>query len=90
MMIWCFVEAGFERELRRLERRQHHALVDDLLRRLAEARVGVLLHLRDDELLVERAAVHADAHGLAVIDRDPADRRELLVAPRAGADVARD
>ena len=50
--------------------------------------VGVLLHLRDDQLLVERAAVDADAHRLAVIHRDLADRRELLVAPAARADVA--
>ena len=54
-----------------------------------EVAVGVLLHLRDDELLVERAAVDADAHRLAVVDGDLADRRELLVAPPAGADVAR-
>ena len=53
-----------------------------------EIAVGVLLHLRDDELLVERAAVDADAHRLAVVARDAADRRELLVAPLAGADVA--
>ena len=42
------------------------------------------------ELLIERAAVDADAHRLAVIAGDVADRRELLVAPLAGADVARD
>ena len=53
-----------------------------------ELAVGVLLHLRDDELLVERAAVDADAHRLVVIARDAADRRELLVAALAGADVA--
>ena len=56
---------------------------------MPEVAVGVLLHLRDDELLVERAAVHADADRLAVVARDAADRRELLVAPLAGADVAR-
>ena len=44
----------------------------------------------DDELLVERAAVDADAHRLAVVARDLADGGELLVAPAAGADVARD
>ena len=53
-----------------------------------ELAVGVLLHLRDDELLVERAAVHADPDRLAAIARDAADRGELLVAPLAGADVA--
>ncbi len=71
-----------------LDGRNHHALVDDVRRRLAQAAVGVLLHLCDDQLLVERAAVHADAHGLAMIPRDPADRGELLVAAPAGADVA--
>ena len=44
--------------------------------------------LRDDQLLVERAAVDADAHRLGVVARDLADRRELLVAALAGADVA--
>ena len=43
----------------------------------------------DDELLVQRAAVDADAHRLVVVDGDLADRGELLVAPAAGADVAR-
>ena len=33
--------------------------------------VGVLLHLGDDELLIERAAVDADANRLAQIARDP-------------------
>ena len=55
---------------------------------MAEIAVGVLLHLRDDQLLVERAAVDADADRLAVIAGDFADGRELLVAPLAGADVA--
>jgi hypothetical protein len=68
---------------------QHHALVDDLLRRPAEIAVGVLLHFRDDQLLVEGAAVHPDAHRFAFVDRDPADGRELFVAPPPGADVAR-
>ena len=81
-------QAGLDRELGRLDRRQHHALADDVVGVLAEVAVGVLLHLRHDQLLVEGAAVDADAHRLAVIDRDLADGRELLVAPLAGADVA--
>ena len=89
MMIWSSRRPRLERQLRRLDRREHHALVDDLLRGLAEIAVGVLLHLRHDELLVEGAAVDADAHGCAVVDRHLADRRELLVTPRAGTDVAR-
>ena len=82
-------QAAVDGERGRLDGRQHHALVDDLFRRLAQIAIGVLLHLRDDELLIERAAVDADAHRLAVIHRDLADRRELLVAPASGADVAR-
>ena len=50
--------------------------------------VGVLLHLAHDQLLIERAAVDADAHGLAVVAGDRADGGELLVAALAGADVA--
>ena len=50
--------------------------------------VGVLLHLRHDQLLIERAAIDADADGPAVIDGHLADGRELLVAPSPGADVA--
>ena len=55
----------------------------------AEISLGVLLHLRHDELLVQRAAVDADANRLAVIRGDAADRRELLVPPVTRADVAR-
>ena len=55
----------------------------------AELAVGVLLHLRHDELLVQGAAIDADAHRFAVVGRHLADRRELLIAPLAGADVAR-
>ena len=76
------------REFGGLHRRQHHALADDVVRFLAEVAVGVLLHLRHDQLLVEGAAVDADADGLAVVDRDLADGGELFVAPLAGADVA--
>ena len=42
----------------------------------------------DDELLVQGAAVHADAYRLVVLLRDLADRGELLIAPTPGADVA--
>ena len=38
--------------------------------------------------MIERAAIDADAHGLAVVARDLADGRELLVAALAVADVA--
>ena len=77
-----------DRQLGGLQRRDHHALVENLFRRAAERAVGVLLHLRDDELLVQRAAVDADADRLVVVDRHLADGGELLVATAAGADVA--
>jgi hypothetical protein len=56
--------------------------------RPAEVAIGVLLHLGEHQLLVERAAVDADAHRRSMVDRDLADRGELLVAPRAGAHVS--
>ena len=82
-------QSALEGERRRFDRREHHALVEDLFRGETEIAVGVLLHPHHDQLLIERAAVDADAHRLAVVDRDFADRRELLVAPFPGADVAR-
>ena len=82
-------QSRLERELGRLEGREDHALVDDLLGRVPEVLVGVLLHLRHDELLVEGAAVDADAYGPGVVDRDLADRRELLVAPDTLPDISR-
>src|SRR5205823_5933371 len=81
-------EPALEGERGRLDRREHHALIDDLFRGLAEVAVRVLLHFRDDELLVERPAIDADPHGPAVVDRHSADRGKLLVAAAAGADVA--
>ena len=88
-MILIRPQSGVERQLRRLERRAHHALVDDVVGGEAQALVGVLLHAAHDQLLVEGAAVDADADRLALIAGDLADGRELLVAPLAGADVAR-
>ena len=65
-------------------------IVDQLEAKGLAARARrVFLHLVDDELLVERAAVDADANRLVVIDRHLADGRELLVATLTGADVAR-
>src|SRR5439155_290881 len=61
-------EAAVDRDRGPLEARQHQAFVDDLLGGFPEIAVGVLLHLCDDELLVEGAAVHADSDPLIVID----------------------
>ena len=66
-----------------------HAVVDDLFGVEAQVAVGVFLHLAHDEFLIERAAIDADAHGLAVIDRHFADRCELLVAAGSGAHISR-
>ena len=61
-------QARLERELGRLEGGEDHAFVDDFLGRVPEVLVRVLLHLLHDELLVQGAAVDADADGLAVVD----------------------
>ena len=82
-------QTTLDRERGRLDRRDNHVLVDDLLGGPAEIAVGVLLHLGGHQLLVERAAVDADAHRFVAINRHLADGRELLVAARAGPNVAR-
>ena len=88
-MIWSLRRPDLDRELGGLQRRQHHALVDDVVGRPAEMAIGVLLHLRHDQLLIEGAAIDADAHRACIVHRDLADGGELLVAAPAGADVAR-
>ncbi len=64
------------------DRVQHHVA---RVARLRELRVGV--HHLGQEVLVQAAPVDADADRLAVVDGDPDDRREVLVAV-LGADVA--
>src|SRR5262249_54246884 len=81
-------EAGFESEVRGLQRGEDHALVDDVFGFLAEIFVGVLLHFGHDELLIKRAAIDADADWFAVVHRDFADGRKLFVTALARADVA--
>ena len=44
---------------------------------------GVLVHHLREEILVERAPVHADAHGLVVIDGNLDDRTKVLIPPLA-------
>ncbi len=83
-----FAQAAGEREFGGLQRGNDHALVDDFLGSEAEVAVSILLHFLHDELLIERAAVDADAHGLAIVDGDFADGGELFVATRAFADIA--
>jgi hypothetical protein len=81
--------AGFERERSGLDRRNQHAFVQNLLRAVTQIAIGVLLHLVEHELLIERAAVDADAHRFVVVDRHLADSRKTLVTPCPRPDVAR-
>ena len=81
-------QPALERQFRRLQRREHHAIIDNLFGLFAQILVRVLLHLVHDELLIQRAAIHADAHGFAVVARNFADRGKLFVAPLARAHVA--
>ena len=81
-------QAAFNGQFGGFDGREHHALVDDFFGSLAEILVGVLLHLAHDQFLIERAAIHADAHGLAVVARHFADGGELFVAALAVAHVA--
>ena len=48
---------------------------------------GVVVHHLREEILIERAPVHADAHRLVVLDGDLDDGAKVLIAPLA-ADVA--
>src|SRR5436190_23528366 len=82
-------QAALQRKLSGLQRRENHALVDDLFGGESAVAISVLLHPGEDELLVERAAVHADPDGLVPVARDAADCRKLLVPAFAGPDVAR-
>ena len=83
-----FAQAALQGELGGFERGQYHALVDDFIGAVAQEAVGILLHLAHDQLLIEGAAVDADAHGLAVIAGDIADGGELFVAALAGSYIA--
>src|SRR5215831_10904176 len=40
------------------------------------------------EFLIERTAIHSDADGFSIINRDFANRRKLLIAALAGAHIA--
>ena len=80
-------QSGFEREFGGLHGRKHHALIDDLFGFQAEIFVGVFLHFGHDQLLIQGAAIDADADGFAVVASDLADGGELFVAALAGADI---
>ncbi len=59
------------------------------MRGTATIQIGVLLHLPEHQILVQRATVHADANRFVVIDGHLADGAELLVTPPTRPDVAR-
>src|SRR5690348_15846410 len=82
-------QSGVEREIGGLERRQHHALVDDLFGCFPERAMSVLLHLRHDQLLVEGAAVAAAPDWMLPIHRNLTYHRYLPVAPLSCADFSR-
>src|SRR5580704_8189925 len=83
-----FAQSRFERQFRGLQRGKNHALVDYFFGSFTQVAVGVFLHLAHHELLIQRTAIHADAHGLVVIARHFADGGKLLVTALAVADVA--
>ena len=71
-----------------MQRGEDHALIDDFFRGLTEILFRVLLHFLHHKLLIERAAIDADADGFAVVARHFANGGELFVAALAVADVA--
>ena len=81
-------QTALERQLCRLEGRDDHAVVDDLVRRTTEGLVSVLLHLGHDQLLVERAAVDANSDRPSVVAGDCTNGGKLFVAPVSGSHVA--
>ena len=88
-MIWSFRRPDSRaRPVDSSAERTMHSLIT-VLGRQAEVPVGVLLHAPHHQFLVQRAAVDADSHRLALVGGDLADRGELLVAPPARPDVAR-
>jgi hypothetical protein len=77
------------RELRALQGGDDERLAHHLVRFLRLRGPAVLVHHPREKLRVERAPVHADAHGLRVLDGLLDHRGELVVALRAVAHVAR-
>ncbi len=66
----------------------HDGLVQHLARLSRLRALLVVVHHAGEQLLIEAAPVHADAHGLVVLQRDLDDVGELLVALVAEADIA--
>ena len=81
-------QANFLREIGGHERRLDQRLTRDGLRVDGARRLGVAIHQDREHLLIERAPVGADAHGLAVLDRHFDDGGELPVLLLLEADIA--
>ena len=73
---------------RALERRGDHGFAHDLLRRQWRGARVVLVHHAREQVLVEAAPVHADAHGLLVLAGELDHLGELRIALAAAADIA--
>ncbi len=80
-------QADFDGSLRVLERRQGDGSPHDLLGCQGLRAGRVLVHESRQELLVEAAPVHADAHGLVVATGGLDHFSELRIALAATADV---
>ena len=72
-------EAGLLGQLGGLDRALHHRVHGDVARGERLLALGVGVHHLGEQALVEAAPVDADADRLAVVDRDPDDRAEVLV-----------
>ena len=83
------LEADFLGALGGVDRRARHGLAHHRARVDGRLGRGVDVHQMRQHLLVERAPIRADAHGLVVLDRQFDDGAELLVLLFLEADIAR-
>jgi hypothetical protein len=81
-------EAEFHRALRGVERRHDQRLAHDFVRVERLLALRVLVHHAGQQILIEAAPVHADAHRLGVAARDFDHLGELRIALAAATDVA--
>jgi hypothetical protein len=82
-------QADLLRHPRRIERRADHRLAHHLFGSQGGRCLCILIHQAREQLLIEAAPVHADAHRLAIADGALDHGGKLVVAFRAFADVAR-
>ena len=79
-------QAHLLHQLGRAERGGEHRLDVDVLGRERRRGAGILIHHLREQVLIERAPVHADTHRLPVLHGQLHDRPEVLVAQLA-ADI---